>query len=91
MSAVPTLERLDVQALRTVVSTYRDTVKAHSAIINRLNQEIVRALNRPEVKAKLLSAGVQTVGGTPGELASVMNSEIAKWRKVIKDAGIKAD
>jgi DAK2 domain fusion protein YloV len=34
---VPTLERLDVQALRSVVSTYRDTVRAHAATINRLN------------------------------------------------------
>jgi tripartite-type tricarboxylate transporter receptor subunit TctC len=58
-------------------------------ISNRLNQEIVRVLNRVDVKEKFLNAGLETIGSSPGQFAATMKSEIAKWGKVIKGAGIK--
>jgi tripartite-type tricarboxylate transporter receptor subunit TctC len=65
--------------------------KTPEAIIRRLNQEIVRALNRADVKERFLSAGIETVGGSSDEFAVKVKSEIAKWGRVIKEAGIKAD
>ena len=65
--------------------------KTPGAVINRLNQEIVRLLGRADVKERFLSAGVETVGGTPEALANKVRSEIAKMSKVIKDAGIRVD
>jgi tripartite-type tricarboxylate transporter receptor subunit TctC len=59
--------------------------------IKVLNQEIVRALNQSDLKEKFLNAGIEATGSTPAQLATILNSEIAKWRKVIKDAGIHAD
>ena len=60
-------------------------------IIERLNREVVRVLERPDVKQKYLGIGLETVGGTPAELAAKMKSEIALWGKLIKQIGIRAD
>ena len=65
--------------------------KTPAAIVNRLNQEIVRQLNQPDVKEKFLAAGSEVVGSTPDHLATTMSSEISRMGKVIKDAGIHAD
>ncbi len=66
-------------------------VKTPEAIINRLNRELVRVLNQPEVKDKLLSAGVEVVGSSPKQLATVLKAEADKWGRLIKDIGITAD
>jgi len=63
--------------------------KTPGAIINRLRQEIVRDLNRPEVKQKFFDVGIEIVGSTPEEAAKFIQSDIAKWSKVIKEAGIR--
>jgi tripartite-type tricarboxylate transporter receptor subunit TctC len=59
-----------------------------ATLINRLNQESVRVLNRPDVKEKLFNAGVEVVGSSPEEFAAAVKSEMAVWGKLIKDAGI---
>ena len=66
-------------------------MKTPVAIVNRLNQEIVRVLNRADVKEKFLNSGVETVGSTPEQFATILRTDIAKWQKVIKDAGIKVE
>jgi tripartite-type tricarboxylate transporter receptor subunit TctC len=66
-------------------------VKTPEAIIHRLNQEIVRFLRTAEAKERFFNAGVEVVGSTPEELAATMRSDVARWSKVIKEAGIKAD
>ena len=58
-------------------------------IINRLNQEILRALNGQAIKDKFFAAGVVTVGGSAQQAAEKIKSEMARMGKVIKDAGIK--
>lgn len=65
--------------------------KTPAAIVNRLNQEIVRFLARTDVKEKFFAAGVETIGGTPDELAAAIRSEMARMGKVIKDAGIREE
>ena len=59
--------------------------------IGRLNQEIVRALGQADVKERFLNFGVETVGSTPEEFAAVIESDMAKWDKLIKIAGIRAE
>jgi tripartite-type tricarboxylate transporter receptor subunit TctC len=58
------------------------------AIINKLNTEINAALNLPDVRTKLEAAGIDIQGGTPQEYAALIKSDLAKWNKVIKQAGI---
>jgi tripartite-type tricarboxylate transporter receptor subunit TctC len=61
------------------------------AIINRLNQEIVRVLKRPDIAEKFTNNGVEVLGSTSVEFAAKIKSEIAKWAKVLKDAGVKME
>jgi tripartite-type tricarboxylate transporter receptor subunit TctC len=63
--------------------------KTPVAVINRLNQEIVRAINSPEIKDRFLSSGVEVASGTADLFASIIKVDLAKWSKVIKDAGIR--
>ena len=65
--------------------------KTPTDIINRLNQELVRFLNRDDAKERLFSVGQEVVAGTPAQLAATMKSEMTKLGKVIKDAGIRAE
>ena len=66
-------------------------VKTPRAIVERLHAEFVKALASPEVKEKLLGLGADPVGNTPEQYTAFMQAEIAKWTKVIKAAGIRAD
>ena len=58
-------------------------------IISRLNREMVRAINVPDVKERFLNAAVEVVGTSAEQFASFIKSDIATMSKVIKDAGIK--
>ena len=60
-------------------------------LVNRLSQEIARVLNRPEMKERHFSIGVETVGSSPAEFGAMIKSDLVKWGKVIKDLGIRAD
>lgn len=62
-----------------------------AALVNRLNLESKRALDRPDVKEKFFNAGVETVGSSPQEFTARIRSEMGRLGKVIKDAGIRAD
>ena len=61
------------------------------AVVTRLNAEILRALKIPEVKERLENVGFEIVGSTPEAFGVYMKSEIAKWAKVVKASGIKAE
>ncbi len=65
--------------------------KTPAALISRLNQEIVRVLNRADVKERHFAAGVETIASSPEELLATMKSDIARWGKVIRDAGIRVE
>ena len=62
--------------------------KTPTAIVNRLNQEARRVLARADVRDKLYSVGVEPVPSSPAEFAAKINAEMAKWGKLIKEAGI---
>ena len=57
-------------------------------IVSKVHQEALKALARPDLQAKFAQLGLDTVGNSPGELAAIIKSDIGKWAKVIKDAGI---
>ena len=65
--------------------------KTPAAIINRLNGEVVRILNRPEIKQQFLDAGLEVVASSPEQTAAAIKSEMARMSKVIKDAGIRVE
>jgi tripartite-type tricarboxylate transporter receptor subunit TctC len=61
------------------------------SIVDQLNAELNRMLQQPEVRERLQSNGLAPVGGTPAALGDYLKSEIARWAKVVKEAGIKAE
>ncbi len=58
-------------------------------IVNRLSSEIVAILKGPEMNDRLSKEGADPVGNTPAEFARHIQTEIEKWRKVIRAAGIQ--
>jgi tripartite-type tricarboxylate transporter receptor subunit TctC len=58
-------------------------------IVDRLNTEINKVLNRPDVKEAWAKQGVEPLMMTPAEFDKYVRGDIEKWAKVIKDAGIK--
>jgi tripartite-type tricarboxylate transporter receptor subunit TctC len=57
-------------------------------IVTRLNNEIVKILNLPDIRGRLSKQGAEPVGSTPEQFDAFVKAQIAKWAKVIKDAGI---
>jgi tripartite-type tricarboxylate transporter receptor subunit TctC len=60
-------------------------------IVARLNAEMVRIMRSPEVADRFAKAGVEVVASTPEFFGDFVKGEVARWAKVVQDAGIKAD
>ncbi len=61
------------------------------AIVDKLQGDIARALHTPETREWLTTQGATPGGESPDEFAAFIKAEHAKWGKVIREAGIKAD
>ena len=61
------------------------------AIIDKLSAELAKAAKAPDVVARLSPDGAQPIGSTPDQLRQFIVTDIARWRRVVKDAGIKLD
>lgn len=60
-----------------------------SAVLAKINAEVTRIINAPEMRKKLAAQGVLPIASTPGEFTAVIKSEQQKWAEVIKASGIK--
>jgi tripartite-type tricarboxylate transporter receptor subunit TctC len=60
-------------------------------IVARLNSELNRAVQDPDVKAKIASAGGEITGGPPEKLAEIMRRDVIKYRKIFAETGIKIE
>ena len=58
-------------------------------VVERLNGALVTAIRDPANSKSLINQGAEPIGSTPEEHAATIKTEIAKWRKVIKEAGIE--
>ncbi|MDB5812626.1 MAG: hypothetical protein JWN94_4748 [Betaproteobacteria bacterium] len=65
--------------------------KTPLAIINRLHDEIIRALKLPDVKERLEYVGFELVGSTPAAFGHYIKTEITKWAPVVKASGAKPE
>ena len=61
------------------------------AVSGKLDSELLGIITLPDVKERMLALGMDVAGGTPEEFGALVKSDIAKWAKVIRDAGIKAE
>jgi tripartite-type tricarboxylate transporter receptor subunit TctC len=60
-------------------------------VVKRLNTEIVKIINMPDVREKLVGLGAEPVGNTPDEFAALVKSEVVKWAAVVKQSGARVD
>ncbi len=60
-------------------------------IVNRISREIASAVASADLRERLVQMGIQPFGHSPEASAQFLNDEIAKWRKVIVAAGVKAE
>ncbi len=59
--------------------------------VNRIQQEVARALNTPAIKEKMLAQGAIPSGNTPAQFLSLIESEHVKWAQVVKTSGARVD
>ena len=62
-----------------------------AAVVSMLNDAIGKALLHPDTRARMAAEGATPAGGTPKEFAAHISSEIDKWSRIVKQAGIKTD
>ncbi|MGQ0653437.1 MAG: Bug family tripartite tricarboxylate transporter substrate binding protein [Betaproteobacteria bacterium] len=60
-------------------------------VVARLNAELNRALAKPEIQEKLKAQGMFTAPGTPAEFATFVQAEYARYTKVVRESGMRAD
>jgi len=63
--------------------------KTPGAIVARLNHEIVRVLEQPEIRKRLSATGVEAAGSTREQFATLIREEVDRMGKVIREAGIQ--
>jgi tripartite-type tricarboxylate transporter receptor subunit TctC len=88
---VPTANEQGVPLEATVWSAVVGPAGLPKAIVASLNQEINKYTASAEGKAKLASLGMAPLAGTPAQLSELMESEAAKWKRVVQSAKISLD
>jgi tripartite-type tricarboxylate transporter receptor subunit TctC len=62
-----------------------------AAIVNALNAETAKAMRLQDLRERLASQGADAVTDTPEQFAAYVKEELAKWKRVVKASGMKAD
>ena len=83
-SGLPGYEAASAQCLFAPAAT-------PTAMIQRINRDVVKVLEKPEVKERFLQSGAEVAATTPEELAAFIKADMAKMGKIIKAAGIRAN
>jgi tripartite-type tricarboxylate transporter receptor subunit TctC len=65
--------------------------KTPEAIVSRLNTEIVRVINMPDVRERIVKLGGEPIGGSSAEMDAFQKKESARWARVAKESGAKAE
>ncbi len=66
-------------------------VKTPREIVVKLNQEMLKALALPDIKERMATLGAQIVGSSPEQTAAIFKADLAKYTRVAKEAGIRAE
>jgi tripartite-type tricarboxylate transporter receptor subunit TctC len=89
---LPTMDEAGLKGFETVAwfGLLAPTGSPADAIA-KTRDEVARILQTPELQARIDSLGAEPVGNTPQEFAAIIRADIAKWRRVVDQAGIKVD
>jgi tripartite-type tricarboxylate transporter receptor subunit TctC len=89
---VPTVAEVGMAEIEIATGWFGILAPARTpkAIVNLLNTEIVKAIESPEVQSRFTSQGLDPAKSSVEEFAELIKTDIARWAKIIKQAGIKA-
>ncbi len=89
---VPTLDETGLKGFEAVAwNGLTAPAKTPRDVIAKINADVLRVVNSPELKERLKAEGSDPVGSSPEQFAKFLRDEIAKWAKVIKFAKVKAE
>ena len=76
-----------------VVASYSVLAPAGTpaAIVSRLNTELVKIANQPDMRERLATLGIEPLGSTPEQLVATMQAELARWSKLAQSLGLKQE
>ena len=89
---VPTLDELGLKGFEAVAwNGLTAPAKTPREVIMKINTDVIRIINSPELKERLKAEGSDPVGSSPEQFAAFLRNEITKWAKVIKIEGVKPE
>ena len=90
---VPTFREQGITYMDSIDAWYAVLAPAHTPndLVARLNKDFIEVMNDAEVKAALGKQGLSIRTSSPAELAAIVKSDLARWKKVVTDANISAD
>jgi len=89
---VPTLAELGIKGFEVPTGHMIMVPSATpKEIVARLHQEIVKALQLPDVRSRLEAEGAEIIGNTPEQAAAIVRTELDKWAEVIRKTGMTAN
>ncbi len=92
MPDVPTLIESGVKNFESTVWVgMAATGGTPQPIIRKLHDELIRALNAPDMQARLAPLGAEPVGSSPEQFAALIKEDIARWAQVVKTSGVRLD
>jgi tripartite-type tricarboxylate transporter receptor subunit TctC len=92
MPDVPTLIESGVKNFESTVWVgMAATGGTPQPIIRKLHDELIRALQVPDMQARLAPLGAEPVGSTPEQFAALIREDIARWAQVVKASGVRLD
>jgi tripartite-type tricarboxylate transporter receptor subunit TctC len=92
MPEVPTIDESGVPGFEaTLWAGLVAPAGTPATIVRKLHAETAKALAQRDLRAKFAELGMEVIGNSPDEFAAVIQSEMPKWAKLIRESGIKAD
>ena len=89
---LPTIAESGLRGYETIIwFGFMAPSRTPQAVVASLNSEIVKVLALPDVRQQFAAQTIEVLGGTPEQFATYIREEIAKWAKVIKLSGAKAE
>jgi tripartite-type tricarboxylate transporter receptor subunit TctC len=92
LSEVPTLDEAGLKGFETIAwFGLLAPAGTPKHIVDKIQAEVVRVLQFPDIREGILALGGEPVGNRPEEFAAIIGSDIAKWKKVAEKANVRAD
>jgi tripartite-type tricarboxylate transporter receptor subunit TctC len=60
-------------------------------IVTKLNREVLKALNEPDLRGKLVAMGIDPIGNSPEEFSELLRIDVPRWKTIVTEAGITLD